>query len=317
MSRVFVRNILHPLPFAYNQKTVLAIGKFALFHEGHRSLLKILKKEAMDRNLHPIVFSFHPSPSYFFASDKKLVMPVFSIKARYHKLQSFFGHLDFDFFLQKFNAEFARLTPHDFIELLIARLNVHTIVVGEDFVFGNGKSGDVNILKQIAEKYGIALKVISLIRKSGDVLSSTYLRKTIEKGKIEIFNSNVIFGNYSIFGTVIHGSGIAKDVIGLKTANVMLKKHLIMPKFGVYFCICNLLGVKYNGIVNIGVKPSVGIFDPLAEVHLFHFNEDIYGHKIEIELLKLVRKEKKFDSLDALKKQVAEDVVQAKAFFDT
>jgi len=288
---------------------VITIGKFGVLHKGHEALINKLQEISKLEGLKPAIFSFYPSPALFFSQD-------FARHGRIQKYSSIYKILtqstanEFAFFMQKFDLDFANISPKDFIHLLSSQLNVKHIVIGQNFNFGRNRMGNVEVLKDLCQTFNIKLTVCGLLLKEENLeLSTTLLRNMIQEGKVEDFNSYLGFNQkYSIAGVVQKGMELARK-LGFKTANVYLPYTVVMPKFGVY--VCNILhgNQKYRGVVNIGVKPTVNYNkNALAEVHILDFNKDIYGENITIELIKFLREERKFTSIDELQKQIASDV---------
>ncbi len=288
---------------------VITVGKFGVLHKGHEALIGKLVEISQAEALKPAIFSFYPSPALFFSQD-------FARHGRIQKYSSIYKILtqstanEFAFFMQKFDMDFANILPQDFIEFLSSKLNVKHIVIGQNFNFGSKRAGNVEVLKKLCKTFNIKLTVYDLLLQDGRLeLSTTSLRNMIQSGKIEDFNSYLGFNQkYSISGVVQKGMGLARK-LGFKTANVYIPRVVVMPKFGVYVCKVYYNSQKYKGIVNIGVKPTLNYNkNALAEVHILDFNQDIYGEKLTIELIKFIREEKKFTSIEDLEKQIASDV---------
>lgn len=311
MSSIVVGNILQGQN-KFTKPSVVTIGKFSLFHKGHEQILIEIEKERQSFGLHPIIFSFYPSPSYFFLKEK----PILSIRNRYKSLLHFFKETDFTYFLQKFNLSFSALDAERFLSLLINKFNVKSIVVGSDFAFGKNKGGDINFLINNAAKLGINIKVIEIKQHTDYNISSKNLKNLLTSGKIEQFNQLIYGGLYTISGVVLHGKKLANNELKVKTANIRLNQKLVLPKFGVYICMIYFKGSTFYGIANIGIKPTLNLTEsiPLLEVNIFNFNKEIYGKRIEVQLLKFVRNEKKFDSLSELKVQIEDDINVAEKF---
>lgn len=275
----------------------IAIGKFGVFHKGHEQILEKLKVVSGN----PIIFSFAPSPAFFFSKNKERHGEILKIRQRAKIANS----LGISMFIQKFTKHFSEISPEDFVSLLVQKLKMKHLVIGEDFLFGKNKSGNVQLLQSLARKYNFNLEVIPLIE-----VKTTNLRQALENGEIEPFNENLAFNSkYTISGIVAKGAGIAGSILGFKTANIPLNSKLFLPKFGVYKCKIFFEKMECEGIANIGIKPTLSNkLQPIAEVHIFNFNQDIYGKQITIELLTFIREEKKFNNLEDLKTQIKKDI---------
>ena len=290
------------------------IGKFGLLHKGHEKMLLKLNTSAQERGLKPAIFSFNPSPALFFSHNLEKHGRIQTFSTIY-KILTKKINANFTFFIQKFDKNFSLTSPETFIQLLSKDLHVKYLTVGENFSFGKNREGTIEVLQNLCKIYGIELEIQSLIKVKNSELSTTNLRILLQEGKIEELNSQLGFHQkYSITGRVFHGQKLGSK-IGFKTANVYLNSKMVAPKFGVYACDVIISNRTFHGIVNIGVKPTLmQNFSPSAEVHLFNFDEDIYGKKIEIELKKFIRNEKKFNSTEELVTQIKEDITYATNF---
>jgi riboflavin kinase/FMN adenylyltransferase len=285
--------------------TAIAIGKFSIFHKGHEKILAQLKETSEN----PILFSFTPSPALFFSKNKIAHGSILSIRQRAGILKK----LGIKGFFQKFTQDFSNLSPEYFIQLLLEKFQMKHLIVGEDFVFGKNRSGNINLLRDLSEKYNFTVHIIALTLEKSEIIKTTNLRTLLQDGKIKEFNDSLAFNlKYEIAGNVAKGKQIAGKILGFKTANIFLNSRLVMPKFGVYTCKIRINEKDFFGIVNLGIKPTLNEnFSPMAEAHIFDFNQEIYGKKITIELHEFIRGEKKFPNLTDLKKQIQQDCLLA------
>jgi riboflavin kinase / FMN adenylyltransferase len=296
------------------KSTALTIGKFGVLHKGHQAMLTKLEEISKQEGLQPIIFSFYPSPALFFSQNHMRHGRIFSFKLIYKILQKQFNE-SFGFLLKKFDMQFSQIEPKKFIKFLAHTLNVKHLIVGENFYFGKDRSGNIDTLKILCEHYKIKLTIQKLILlKHEKQLSTTQLRNWLLNGEVENFNSHLAFNQkYKIIGRVLHGQKLGAK-IGFKTANVHISSKIITPKFGVYACEVYFKNHQIKGIVNIGIKPTVqNKNSPMAEVHLFDFDKNIYDKEIEIELLHFIREERKFASIKELTNQIKSDIVKCKA----
>ena len=217
-----------------------------------------------------------------------------------------------DFMLNiKFNSNLVNLEPHSFIEdILIKTLNVSHVVTGYDFVFGNKQSGNVETMKTYSKKKDNFLFTEVPEFKLGETeISSSEIRKNLRCGKLNEANK-MLSRNWSIISRVISGKKQARK-IGFKTANMKINEYCNLF-YGVYYVNVKILNSKFTksfkGIANYGVKPTFDKNEPLLEVHLFDFEENIYGKKLKVEFIKLIRQEKKFQSIEKLKDQIIKDI---------
>ena len=231
------------------------------------------------------------------------------------------SNIDIDLFYEaEFNRDFAAMSAEEFIErVLVKGLGAKHVVVGWDFCFGKGRAGDVDLLRSIGQTSGFGVTAVEAVtHDNGIVYSSTAIRQALRDGRPQ--DATHLLGRpWEIAGIVAHGDARGRT-IGFPTANVALGNHL-RPKFGVYAIELGLISQDdgqtverwVRGVANIGVRPSFGgDNDAGLEAHLFDFDQDIYDRPVRVRLHGFIRGEKKFDGLDALKAQIASDVVAAK-----
>ncbi len=288
----------------------LTIGNFDGVHLGHIEILKNLAKIASEQNLQSCVMSFEPLPMEYFNSA--------TAPPRLHRLQEKWSALkntDIDYFLcTKFNHQLAGLSADDFIkEILVDKLNVKYLLVGDDFRFGNKRCGDFETLQRAGEKYAFDVQNSTSYCFEQQRISSTRIRQALEQNQFTAA-SQMLGRPYQICGRVAHGDKRGRT-IGFPTANIKLHRHAAAVS-GVYAVI--MTGENNfikTGVANIGKRPTVNGQNLQLEVHLFNFDNDIYGKKVCVEFKKKIRDEKRFDSFDELKLQIIKDSEQAKAFF--
>ena len=200
------------------------------------------------------------------------------------------------------------MEPEDFIEdVLVGRLNAKYIVVGTDCGFGHKRRGNCQLLQELAPKYGYEVEVVEKVQYKGRDISSTYVREELDKGHME--KANELLGRpYSIHGKVVHGNHIGSSILGFPTANILPPPEKHLPKFGVYLSRVIAGKNRYWGITNIGKKPTVsGDYPAGAETFLMDFDGDLYGQVIEVQLLRFMRPEQKFEGLKELQEQIEKD----------
>ena len=209
-----------------------------------------------------------------------------------------------------FREETKSMTPEAFIqEILVERMDAKLICVGEDFRFGCGRRGNVEMLDEYASKYGYELCVFPKICEDGEVISSTRIRRELAEGKIE--TANRLLGDpYFVSGEVVHGNALGRT-IGMPTANLVPGSQKLLPVYGVYASRVEVDGKIYAGVTNVGVKPTVGASQANVETTLLHFDGDLYGKQMKVYFLYFLRPEQRFESLDALKAQMAYDKKRA------
>lgn len=287
-----------------NQKyspSFLTIGNYDGIHLGHQAILKKLISESKSNNILSSVMTFEPHPREFF-SPKLAPKRIISLR---EKLE-YFDELKIDqVFIVNFNDEFSCKSYLDFIEILKKNIQAKKIIIGNDFRFGKQREG--NIDKLIDSSVDVC--VMNKIEYKGERVSSTIIRDSLAAGDLK--RAAMLLGrSYSISGKVVHGDKRGRE-IGFPTANIHMF-HNRPPLKGVF-------AVKLNnmyGVANLGVRPTIAGFSKLnLEVHLFNFSKNIYGKHAHVTFLKKIRDEKKFENIDALKKQIQIDIDNVKKFF--
>ncbi|MEB6334874.1 bifunctional riboflavin kinase/FAD synthetase [Serratia rhizosphaerae] len=289
---------------------VLTIGNFDGVHRGHKALLEQLKQEGKRLGLPVIVMIFEPQPLELFAADKA--------PARLTRLRDkakYLAQAGVDYLLcVKFDPRFAANTAQSFVvELLVQKLGVKFLMVGDDFRFGANRLGDFPLLQKAGAEYGFEVVSTPTFREGGQRISSTAIRNALRDDDLP--QAETLLGHpYSISGRVVHGDELGRT-IGFPTANLPLKR-LVAPVKGVYAVEVYGLGPQpLPGVANIGTRPTVAGVRQQLEVHLLDVTMDLYGRHIDVVLRAKLRNEQRFASLDALKQQIANDVVSAREFF--
>ncbi|BCQ36563.1 MULTISPECIES: bifunctional riboflavin kinase/FAD synthetase [Erwinia] len=289
---------------------VLTIGNFDGVHRGHQALLAQLCKEGRQRNLPVMVMLFEPQPLELFAAEKA--------PARLTRLREKVRYLEqagVDAVLcVRFDRRFAARTAQSFVaDLLVDKLGVEFLAVGDDFRFGAGRQGDFLLLQNAGVEYGFDVISTQTFCDDGKRISSTAIRQALAEDNLSM--ANALLGRpFSISGRVVHGDALGRT-IGFPTANLPLRRT-VSPVKGVYAV--EVLGLGSHplaGVANIGTRPTVAGLRQQLEVHLLDVSIDLYGRHIEVVLRDKIRNEQRFASLDALKEQIANDVVTARTFF--
>lgn len=299
--------VIRHIPSELQAPCALAIGNFDGMHLGHQALLQKLRETAETLSLTPAVMTFEPHPREFFAPDSAPAR-LSSIR---EKLEHFAEAGVETTYLCRFNRRLAKITPQEFMQNILRNsLNAQAILVGEDFRFGAMRAG--SILDFLEAKFNlISLPQVELAH--GDTIamrvSSTRVRTALAAGDLQ--EAAVLLNRpYSISGKVVHGAKRGRQ-LGFPTANVHMR-HERPALTGVY-------AVKLDGlnsVANLGIRPTIaGVPKLMLEVHVIDFNGNLYEKHVHVEFLHKIRDEMKFDSLDALKAQIARDVESARNFF--
>jgi len=285
----------------------LTIGNFDGVHLGHQSILAMLIEKARELNIDACIMSFEPLPQEYFAPD--------TAPARLTRLREKWCALENtglnQFLCIRFNHWLADLTADEFIQqILVEKLHVRYLVIGDDFRFGKGRTGDFELLKKAGEKYGFEVVNSHSHCLNGERISSTAIRQALANNELQ-YAAQMLGRPYIICGRVAHGDKRGRT-IGFPTANIKLHRHAT-PLSGVYTVTLSGIGNEVvAGVANIGKRPTVDGEHLQLEVHLFNFNKNIYGEQVCVEFKHKLREEKRFDSFELLKEQIIKDSEQAK-----
>ena len=289
---------------------VATIGNFDGVHLGHQILIKKVIHKAMELTLPSLVIIFEPQPNEYFLHGRE---PARLMRLR-EKLAAI-RKLNVDRVLcLHFNAELANLSAEDFItEILLKKLGVKYIEVGDDFRFGRKRKGDFHLLQQFGEQYKFQAECMETLKIEGKRASSTRIRQALEQADLKI--AELLLGRpFGMSGKVAHGDKRGR-VLGFPTANIYLYRRKV-PIGGIFAV--KTYGIRNGciyGVANVGTRPTVDGSRSLLEVYLFDFSQEIYGKHLYVEFVHKFRDEEKYDSLEALKAQIVKDVANAKAYF--
>jgi len=289
---------------------VATIGNFDGVHLGHQTVLGQLSEKAAEMNVASMVISFEPYPMEFFAAEKA---PARLTRLR-EKVRALTRYAVDRMLCLRFDAAFAAMPAQQFIDdVLVAKLDVRYLVVGDDFRFGHDRLGDFAMLREAGEKHGFKVVNLHTFMIDNDRVSSTRVREALAKG--DMASAEQLLGRpYRMCGRVAHGDKRGRT-IGFPTANIHLHRNNT-PVKGVFAVeMFGIDGEPVAGVANVGTRPTVDGTRSLLEVHLFDFEQDIYGQYVHVEFVHKLRDECRFDSFDELRKQIDIDAEQARAFF--
>jgi len=288
------------------RNTVASIGIFDSVHRGHRKILKRLVDEARREKRKSLVITFHPHPRKIL-HPKARVPFITSLDHRLRLIKA----MDVDFLaVVKFTKYISTMNAEDFIsDIMVRTLNIKALVVGENFLFGKNGKGDFSALKKAAKKYGFKVFAVRSVKIKGKVVSSTRIRRAIEKGDLK--SASLMLGRpVAILGTVVKGRRVGRK-IGFPTANID-PHHEAIPPSGVYAVDAKLKNRYYKAVLNIGRSPTFGpSIEPTIELHILDFNKIIYKKEVEIAFKKKLRNEKRFSSIGSLREQIKKDIQKA------
>ncbi|WP_018692893.1 bifunctional riboflavin kinase/FAD synthetase [Algicola sagamiensis] len=296
-----------------HQGCVLTIGNFDGVHSGHQQVLGGLHAQASQLNLPATVMIFEPQPQELFQKGQAPAR-LCNLREKYTALKE--QGVD-RLIVVQFNAAFSQMKAQEFVqELLVKKLGVRFLIVGDDFRFGQGREGNFDMLQHSAEQFGFGVRSTQSYRCHDSRVSSTEIRRLLQLGDLS-FVEDMLGRPYTLLGRVSHGDKKGRE-FGFPTANVRLKR-LVSPVTGVYAVTIRLAreNREVTGVANIGRRPTMAGNELRLEVHLFDFDADLYGQIIEVTLKHKIRDETKFESIAALKSQIANDVVVAKTWFTT
>ena len=289
---------------------VVTIGNFDGVHLGHKMLLDRLFLKSSEYNAPSVLVTFEPQPREFFAGEK-----VPARLSRFREKVTILSKTELDQLIcLPFNEKTQSVPANWFTEdFLSGALSTKYLLVGDDFRFGRGREGDFELLEKAGSEKGFEVERAQTLEFEGERISSSRVRESLANGDFEL--AKALMGRpYSIMGRVVYGRQLGRQ-LGVPTANVRLQRYRSALE-GVYSVSVDGLDVgRKNGIANIGIRPTVGGKEPLLEVHLFDFSEDIYGHLISVTFHQKIRDEQQFASIELLKAQIEKDIVQSQDWF--
>lgn len=275
-------------------------------------LLSQVKQQAKELNCPTMVICFEPQPQEYFQPDNaKARLMTLRDKVNYLRKQG----VDYILCI-RFRKQFAAMTAMEFIEnILVDKLAIKAIMIGEDFRFGYKRQGDFALLKQLSAQHHFQVQALQRLTLAGDQrsISSTAVRQAIADNQFK--RAQQLLGHpFTIYGRVIHGDKRGRT-IGWPTANILLRR-LVSPVRGVYIVMVKgLTEQSLQAVCNVGNRPTVGGNRRLLEVHIFNFDKNIYGQYIEVVFLERIRDEMRFDSFEQLTQQISDDANVAKQYF--
>jgi riboflavin kinase/FMN adenylyltransferase len=288
---------------------IVTSGTFDGVHLGHQKILNRLREIANEKGGETVLITFFPHPRMVLFNDSQNLKLLSTISEKIEKLANFgIDHL----VIIPFTREFSEINSEDFIrKILVERIGAKLLVIGYDHRFGKNREGSFDYLKENSSKFGF--KVIEIPRHDIENIgiSSTLIRNSLLAG--DIVQANSLLGiEYSLSGKVVKGKQLGRT-LGYPTANIyVVEDYKLIPADGVYAVLINYDNLIYQGVLNIGKRPTIEGKDRTIEVHIFDFDKDIYGENISISFVEKIRDEHKFESLDLLKAQIQIDAEKAR-----
>ncbi len=280
--------------------TALTIGKFDGFHKGHRLLLQEISDYSAKTGAEAVCYKLEFGGDSILSKDEQeKVISGYGI-SRLCRVE--------------FTPEYADVLAEDFVrDIIHEELGAEYVVVGSDFRFGRDRAGDVHLLEELSDKYGFKVKSFDKLVMDGEIVSSTRIRHLLEEGLVDEA-SKLLGKDYDLTGTVADGKKLGRS-LGYPTLNLQFPENKILPRLGVYSSVTVIGDDTYNSITNVGRRPSVDDGDEVnIETFIYDFNDDIYGREVSVKLTHFLRDERRFESLEALKDQIAIDIDEASKY---
>ena len=287
--------------FQVQEETAISIGKFDGLHQGHQLLVERIVKQKQE-GLKALIFTFD------FGDRPVLLLP----EERREMLRKW----GVDYLLEcPFVESISHMEAEEFVrKILVERLHVRYLAVGTDFRFGCQRRGDYRLLQRLSAECGYEVEVVEKACWQGEEISSSRIRRELEQGRMELVNQLLGYA-YSVTGEVLHGRKIGRT-LGMPTTNIVPSERKLLPPNGVYATRTVIAGELFEGITNIGYKPTVGA-EPRkgVETYLFDLDRNLYGEILTVRFYGYERPERKFDSLEELKKRIGQDVEWGRTYF--
>ena len=282
---------------------VVTIGTFDGVHTGHQKIIAQLKEEAAKISGESVIITFDPHPRKVLDPSRPLKL-INTLDEKIELLdRQGVDHL----VVVPFTRAFAEMSAEEYIrDFLVDKFRPHTVIIGYDHRFGHDRRGDYHLMESFAKQLNFQLREIPQHLVDSIIVSSTQIRKSIAEGNVHIAN-DLLGYDFFFEGKIIEGNKLGRQ-LGFPTANLEISNpDKLVPGNGVYAVTAMLEGENYEGMMNIGIRPTLtdGLF--MIEVNLFQFDEDIYGKQLRVHVKKFMRPEQKFNGLDALKEQIARD----------
>lgn len=292
-------------------ETVIALGNFDGVHKGHQELIKRTVKSAKESRLKSAVFTFTNHPKNVLSS-RPIIKNIMYPEDKADIINSL--GVDYLFSL-KFDQVIQRLSAEEFVQkLLIESFKMKEAYCGFNYSYGYKAEGNPETLIKAGLRDGFDIHVLEPYKIENNLVSSTMIRKLISEGKVGECKK-YMGRNYMVRGEVVVGNKIGRT-IGFPTSNLLIDDTMATPSHGVYVTYCKYNGVDYQGITNVGIKPTIGDNKKNIETHIFNFSTELYGKQIRVEFLERLRPEFKFSSVQALSEQIAKDCIEAKRYHE-
>lgn len=294
------------------KKTILTLGTFDGVHFGHRKILEKVTQNTENGKYESLVLTFFPHPRMVLQEDSNIKL-LNTIDEKIALLDQIGIQ---NLIIHPFDENFSRLTAEEFVKnILVDKFHIHKIIIGHDHRFGRNRTANIDDLKKFGEQYNFEVEEISAQEIKEVSVSSTKIRHALHEGNMALANEYLGYA-YPLTGIIVKGRQLGRT-IGFPTANLKLEENFkLIPKNGAYIVQSTINFKTVFGMMNIGFNPTVEGKNQSIEINYFDFNEDLYGQKITVSILKRIRDEEKFESVAHLKTQLAQDKNTALAYFN-
>ena len=301
--------------FSSHRNSAITIGTFDGIHLGHQAIIRRLCEISKAAKINSILVTFDPHPQTIIKQKNKEEIKILTT---IEEKKNFLENFDLDFLVViKFTKEFSKINSSQFIEdFLVNKFKAEEIIIGYNHAFGRDREGTISTLDKLSKKFNYNITLVTPEKYKGELISSSRIRRALKHG--EVYDVSQMFGrNYSFSGMVIKGNGIGKT-INIPTANIKIDNDKkLIPKKGTYIVKISVKEKMYNGLLNIGTKPTFDSQKVSTEANIFDFNDNIYNEKITVEVIKRLRDEIKFENIEALVRQIQKDKKECTKFFSS
>jgi riboflavin kinase/FMN adenylyltransferase len=309
--KIFALKIFHSIKdFSYTKKTILTLGTYDGVHIGHQKILERVIHNTANEKYESLVLTFFPHPRMVLQEQSEMKL-LNTIDEKIHLLETIGIQ---NIVIHPFDEIFSKLSAEEFVRtVLVDQFDIHKIIIGHDHRFGRNRTANIDDLISFGKKYGFEVEQISVQEINALSVSSTKIRKALHEGNMSLANEYLGY-DYFLTGTVSKGKQLGRT-IGFPTANLKIKEdYKLIPLNGVYVVKSIINQKTIFGMMNIGFNPTVSGEKLSIEIHYFDFDADLYDQKITVSILKYLRPEQKFDSVDLLTKQLEKDKSTAIAY---
>jgi riboflavin kinase/FMN adenylyltransferase len=286
--------------------TVITIGNFDGLHLGHQKIIQTVLRDSQDIRGTSMVVTFDPHPMKVLAPEREVKL-LTTPKERERLVEAMGINV---LLCITFDKAFSSLDPDEFIEdILVKKINAKEVIVGQNYAFGKARKGTTDLLRRRGRKYGFSVKAVRHAKLNGEIVSSSKIRSFLSMG--QVFEASTFLGRaYTIEGNVIKGAGRGEKLLHVPTANITTPNELV-PREGVYAVRVGLRRSFFDGVANIGKKPTFSDSVPSYEVHLFNFTGNLLGESLRIHFVDWIRNQQSFPDALSLEKQIRSDIEQA------